>query len=238
MRAHSLQHVWFEDLANVEPWLRRNGHSVTKTQLWNLERLPTPDEFDWLIVMGGPMNIYEENKYNWLVSEKALIRSAIDHGKLVLGICLGAQLIADVLGGRVYKNEHKEIGWHSVKLTAEAKDSPVFKSLPPEFVAFHWHGDTFHLPPGCRQMAQSEGCQNQAFEFDNGRVIGLQFHLESSSASVNRLIQNCGEDLTDGRYVQKADEILSEQKNFKTIEQCMETFLKQMEKNFNKLGVS
>lgn len=237
MRAHFLQHVWFEDSANIEPWLRRNGHSVTKTQLWNLERLPALHEFDWLIVMGGPMNIYEESHYPWLVQEKKFIRGAIDQGKQVLGICLGAQLIADALGGRVYRNEHKEIGWHSVKLTGEAKDSPVFSSLPPEFMVFHWHGDTFYLPPGCRWTAEGEGCTNQALEFDNGRVIGLQFHLESSLASVNRLIQNCGDDLTNGPYIQKAGEILSGQKNFNTIEKYMETFLNQLEKNFSKLGV-
>ena len=230
MRIHSLQHIWFEDLANIELWLRMNGHSVTKTHLWNHERLPSLGEFDWLIVMGGPMNIYEENKYRWLIREKELISRAVAHGKLVLGICLGAQLIADVLGERVYKNECREIGWHPVRLTEGAKGSPVFNVLPREFIAFHWHGDTFYLPPGCKQTAESDGCLNQAFEYDNGRVIGLQFHLESSLWSVRCLIQNCGEELTEGKYVQTADEILSHQEDLQTIEKTMGDFLKQMQR--------
>lgn len=228
MRAHSLQHVWFEDLANIEPWLRKSGHTVSKTHLWNNERLPGLDELDWLIVMGGPMNIYEEKKFGWLVREKEFIRDAITQGKLVLGICLGAQLIADVLGGRVYKNEHKEIGWYPVRLSEAAKESKVLSVLPNEFTAFHWHGDTFNLPSSCKRTAVSEGCLNQAFEYDQGRVIGLQFHLESSLESVRRLIQNCGEDLTKGEYIQTADDILLHQENFRNIERNMGVFLGQM----------
>lgn len=228
MRAHSLQHVWFEDLANIEPWLRKSGHAVSKTHLWNNERLPGLDELDWLIVMGGPMNIYEEKKFGWLVREKEFIRDAITQGKLVLGICLGAQLIADVLGGRVYKNEHKEIGWYPVRLSEAAKESKVLSVLPNGFTAFHWHGDTFNLPPSCKRMATSEGCLNQAFEYDQGRVIGFQFHLESSLESVRRLIQNCGEDLTKGEYIQTADDILLHQENFRNIERNMGEFLGQM----------
>jgi GMP synthase-like glutamine amidotransferase len=228
MRVHSLQHVEFEDLANIEPWLREKGHSVTKTHLWNHESLPPLDPLDWLILMGGPMNIDEDEKYEWLVQEKEFIRAAIARGKLVLGVCLGAQLIADALGGRVYKNGHKEIGWHVVNRTAAAKKSKVLRVLPGQFIAFHWHGDTFDLPPACQLIASSDGCLNQAFEFDHGRVIGLQFHLESTADSIRGLIRNCAGDLTEGRYVQPADEILANLENVRATEPIMKSILNQM----------
>ena len=135
-------------------------------------------DFDWLIILGGPMNIYEEDKYPWLSKEKEFIHQAIASDKIVLGICLGAQLMADVLGGKVQRNVHREIGWFPVKLMPESKASRIFRVLPEEFMALHWHGDTFELPPGAVHTAESQACKNQAFEL--GKAIGLQFHLESS----------------------------------------------------------
>ncbi len=137
MRIHYLQHVPFEDLANIEAWAKKRGHDVSGTMLFQDEPLPALEEFDWLIIMGGPMNIYEHYRYPWIVREKEFIRRSIDADKIVLGICLGAQLMADVLGGKVHRNEHKEIGWFPVRLTADAMRSPVFRVLPEGFVAFH-----------------------------------------------------------------------------------------------------
>lgn len=105
-------------------------------------------DFDWLIIMRGSMNIYEEEKYPWLAVEKKFIARTIESGKIVLGICLGSQLIADVLGGRVSRNKYRELGWFPVTLTKEAKDSPVFSALPARFNVFQWHGDTFKIPQG------------------------------------------------------------------------------------------
>jgi GMP synthase-like glutamine amidotransferase len=169
MRLHSLEHEPFEGLANIEVWAKNRGHSISRTLLFNNEELPDIDDFDWLVIMGGSMNIYEEEKYPWLREEKNFIAEAIAGKKIVLGICLGSQLIADVLGGNVSKNKYKEIGWFPVSLTADAKNSPVFSTLPRKFAAFHWHGDTFKIPPGAVRIAESEGCANQAFEY--GRVI-------------------------------------------------------------------
>lgn len=125
-----LQHVPFEDLVNVTVWAKEKGHSVSGTSLFKGEEFPDVREFDWLIALGGLMNVYEEGRYPWLIREKLFIKRAIKRGKIVLGICLGAQLIADVLGGLVYKNDYKEIGWFPVELTQEALKSRIFSTIP------------------------------------------------------------------------------------------------------------
>ena len=224
MKIHYLQHVIFEDLANIKTWAKDNGHSVSRTKLYLNETLPGMDDFDWLIVMGGPMNIYQDIEYPWLVKEKQFIDEAIKSGKIVLGICLGAQLIADVLGGKVRKNDYKEIGWFPVAKTVEENKTIFSKSLPEEFIAFHWHGDTFDLPPGAIRIAESQCCKNQAFEY-NGKVLGLQFHLESSEISIKRLIENCRDELTEGRYIHSEIEILLNAGYLKEIKQNMNKLL-------------
>ena len=229
MKIHSLQHVPFEDLGNIENWVVSKGHSISRTLLFNGGLPPNTDSFDWLIILGGPMNVYEEIKYPWLAVEKIFIEETIRKGKLVLGICLGAQLIADVLGGQVIKNACKEIGWHPVTLANNAKSSAFFGSLPPKFPAFHWHGDTFSLPPGAKHMAKSKGCKNQAFEYE-GRVVGLQFHLESSLFNIKRLIDNCTSDLEPGKFVQKPAEML-QTKQVREIKTLLEEFLNKMSQN-------
>jgi GMP synthase-like glutamine amidotransferase len=176
MRIHSLEHEPFEGLGNIEVWAKNKGHSITRTLLFKNEKPPKTSDFDWLIIMGGSMNIYEEDKFPWLKAEKEFIAKAIAANKIVLGVCLGSHLIADVLGGKVSKNQYTEIGWFPVSLTREVRDSSIFSSLPGIFSAFHWHGDTFKIPHGVALIAQSVGCANQVFEC--GRAIGLQFHLE------------------------------------------------------------
>ncbi len=237
MRLHYLQHVPFEDLANIEVWAKERNYQISRTRFFEDKRLPQMRSFDWLIIMGGPMNIYEEEKYPWLAKEKKFIEKAIVNKKIVLGVCLGAQLIADIIGGKVYKNNCKEIGWFPVSLTEEAKKSSVFNALPDRFIPFHWHGDTFNLPSGSKRIAQSEGCANQAFEYD-GRVIGLQFHLESSIESINRLIQNCGDELVEGKYIQKPDEMLSQHKNLQEINRIMNMLLDNIEREYGKVDAS
>jgi len=229
MRLHYLQHVPFEDLENIKVWAERKDHSISRTLLFNDERLPDADDFNWLIVMGGPMNIYEDDKYHWLIEEKKFIEKAIANRKIVLGVCLGAQLIADVLGSTVYKNEYKEIGWFPISLTQESRKSALFNTLPDKFTAFHWHGDTFDLPAGATRIAENEGCANQAFEY-NGRVIGFQFHLESSIESINLLLQNCGDEIVEGKYIQTPDEMLSLKHNVQQINSTMDLLLDNMER--------
>lgn len=230
MRIHYLQHVPFEDLANIEAWARSRGHDLSRTLLFSDESLPDISGFDWLIIMGGPMNIYEHDRYPWLVREKEFIRQAIASGKIVLGICLGAQLISDVLGGKVTGNRFREIGWFPVSLTAEGISSSIFSVLPERFVALHWHGDTFSIPPGASRTAGSEACPNQAFVL--GRAVGLQFHLESSKDSIDHLLQNCADELTEGPYVQKPNELAAPTDRFTLIQELMERLLDRIETEF------
>ena len=164
MRIHWFQHVCFEGLGLIEPWLLAHGHTITATRWWAGETAPVGDRFDALIVMGGPMNIYEHEAYPWLVDEKAVIGAAILAGKPVLGVCLGAQLIADVLGGRVTRHTEREIGWWPITPVASpARRDEAGLALPMETTVLHWHGDTFSLPPGAVRMAESAACAQQAF---------------------------------------------------------------------------
>jgi len=208
MRIHCFQHVPFEGPAAFECWARGKGYSFKTTKFYEGETAPQLESLDWLIIMGGPMNIYEEEIYPWLVEEKRFIHHAISLGKTVIGVCLGAQLISDILGGRVIQGAYKEIGWFPITLSAEAMQSDVFGFLPNKITVLHWHGDTFYLPPGAIHLAKSEGCENQAFFYKN-RVLGLQFHLETTQESLEQIAQNSKNDLIDGRYIQSEQEILS-----------------------------
>lgn len=230
MRLHSLEHEPFEGLANIEVWANKKGHNITRTLLFNNEELPEMDDFDWLVIMGGSMNIYEEEKYQWLREEKNFIAEAVAKKKIVLGVCLGAQLVADVLGGKVTQNKYKEIGWFPVSLTEEARNSSIFSSFPITFTAFHWHGDTFKIPYGARRIAESEVCPNQAFEY--GRLIGLQFHLEYSEKSINLMFQNCGDEIVDGKYIQKPDEIVSQNRNVAQTKILLNLLLDNIEREY------
>ncbi len=231
MRLHYLQHVPFEDMATIEAWAKEKGHDISRTLLFEGETPPKPEDFDWLVIMGGPMNVYEDEKYPWLTEEKRFIKRAIEEGKIVLGICLGAQLIADILGGKVDKNDHREIGWHWVSLTPEGSNSEIFGVLPEKFVALQWHGDTFDLPPGAAWTAKSEACENQAFQ--HGKAIGLQFHLEASMESIDDLIKNCSGELSDGgEYVQNEGEILARVDAIPEMNGLMARFLDEMERRY------
>lgn len=205
-------------------WAIRRKHTISSTRLYSGEEPPSVDQFDWLVVMGGPMGAGDADRFPWLTVEKQCIQQSIASGKFVLGICLGAQLIAAVLGGSVFRNEHREIGWHPVRLTSEARESALFSALPNEFAAFHWHGDMFAIPDGCVRMAGSDACANQAFQY-RGRVFAIQFHLESTEENVRSLITCCPEDLRPGLYVQSAGEILSKTENIPSLNILMENFL-------------
>lgn len=207
MRIRCLRHVFFEGGGVLEEWARNRGFSFVHTKLDENEPLPVVESFDLLVILGGPMNVYEEKRYPWLREEKRLIGRGIEAGKKILGICLGAQLIADVLGAKVSANRDREIGWHPVRLCGQAEKSPLVKGIfPEEFAAFHWHGDRFEIPYGALHWAKSSGCEHQAFCY-GPNVFGFQFHLESTPESIEKMLYYCPDDLTEGPYVQNAQAI-------------------------------
>ncbi|MBI2565973.1 MAG: type 1 glutamine amidotransferase [Candidatus Schekmanbacteria bacterium] len=204
MKVHVLQHVAFEGLGSMGPWLRRRGTELSVTRMFAEDPLPAITGIDLLIVLGGPMSVNDEAELPWLVTEKQLVRSAIENGTAVLGVCLGAQLIAGALGAPVFRNPVKEIGWFPVEAIA-ATGEACFR-FPPSLTVFHWHGETFDLPPGAVQLARSQGCENQAFQLGQ-HVIGLQFHLETTPASTRLLMENCRDELVPGPFVQTEEEL-------------------------------
>jgi GMP synthase-like glutamine amidotransferase len=230
MRIHYLQHVPFENPGRILEWADKNKGTVTATHLYKNEALPKVSDFDWLVVMGGPMNIYEDQKYPWLIGEKHLIKEAIEQGKILIGICLGSQLIADVIGGKVVRNKHREIGWFPIVLSEKARLSPAFSFFPENPVVFHWHGDVVaDLPEAAVVIAESEACRNQGFVYQD-RVFGFQFHLENTLPIIEALIENCGDELTEGDYIQQPEVIRSQKAYMLQDNQLMDQFLDQVKK--------
>jgi GMP synthase (glutamine-hydrolysing) len=199
MKLHWLQHVPFEGPGFIGEWARLRGAEIGCTRWFAGDTPPDPDAMDLLVIMGGPMGVHDHKAHPWLVNEKEFIRRAIDSGRHILGICLGAQLIADVLGARVFQGPEKEIGWFPVR---RAENAPPL--LPEELTVFHWHGDTYTLPEGAVRIASSEACENQGYLYGD-RVVALQFHLETTPVSMEALIENCGHELADTPFIQSAE---------------------------------
>jgi GMP synthase-like glutamine amidotransferase len=221
---HWFQHVPFEGLGTIEPWLTARGQAPIVTRLHANDPLPNISAIDWLIVMGGPMGVYDQDRYPWLKDEIAVIGEAIAAGKTVMGICLGAQLIAAALGAKVYPNTQKEIGWFPVTVTDEGRRSRLLRSFPTELPVFHWHGDTFDLPPGGTHLIASAACANQAFSYRD-RVVGLQFHLEVTPAGVDALIDHCGNELVQSLFIQAADQLRAGSDRFDPMHRRMAALL-------------
>ncbi|RPI07033.1 MAG: type 1 glutamine amidotransferase [Ignavibacteriae bacterium] len=224
MNVHYFQHVPYEGLGSLEPWLKSASARITATKFYENTYLPNIRDIDWLIVMGGPMSVNDERRYPWLAAEKKFIADAIANGKIVFGVCLGAQLIARALGARVYPNRHREIGWLPVEGVAPGKTSALGTLIPSPMNAFHWHGETFDLPEHAIHLARSEGCEHQAFCIGD-RVLGLQFHLEATPVMVRLLLDQCPDDLIPGPYVQNGEEMLSNPSRFQSINAVMDAIL-------------
>lgn len=178
MKVLVLRHVPHEHLGTLANSLRAKNIVYDYLNLYEC-KIPniSVDDLSGLVILGGPMNVYETDRYPFLEREDRLIREAIDKNIPVLGICLGAQLIAKSLGAPVTKNREKEIGWYPLRITEEAKRDKLFQYFNTEETVFQWHGDTFQIPKGAIRLAESPLCANQAFRY-NSNVYGLQFHIE------------------------------------------------------------
>ena len=171
--------------------LLQRGARLTIIRLDEDEAVPDPSAYDMLLVMGGVMNVYQEDKYPWLVEETHAISRAVEAGKAVLGVCLGGQLLAKALGAQVHLGAATEIGLTPITLTEAGKSDPLFEDLP-ELEAVEWHDDTFDIPSGAVVLARSEGCAHQAFRF-GPCAYGLQFHPEVSPMMLAEWIKEAGE---------------------------------------------
>ncbi len=187
--------------------------------------MPPADSFAALIVMGGPMGIYDHDEYPWLLAEKSFLKEVVAQGIPTLGICLGAQLLADVLGADVTANWEKEIGWFPVQSTTDMPDS-LASVFPNEMNVFHWHGDTFTLPNDAVCIFESIACKNQAFLYKE-HVLGLQFHLETTRDSAATLIDNCRDELVRSPWIMPEAEMLNRRNDFHTINACMHQLLQE-----------
>lgn len=224
-RAHCLMHVPFEGLGYIENYLVKHEYEITFTQFYNNDFvLPEVKYIDFLVIMGGPMSVYEENDYLWLTQEKAFIRKTIDAGKKVLGICLGSQLIAEVLGAKVYPNNIKEIGWYPIFKTETCNQSTLFADSSNSPVVFHWHGDTYDLPNGCEHLFYSTHCKHQAFVYKNS-VVGLQFHLETTEHLIFGMLEAGKAELTTDVCIQSETEISNSLFNIQTTNLILQNFL-------------
>lgn len=198
MKIHFIQHVAFEYPGYLLHWAQQHKHEISFTKIFETVSFPTSENFDLLIIMGGPMGVYEEEKYEWMKQEKKFIKKSIEEKKKVLGICLGSQFVAEALGSKVYPHTVKEIGWWPVQKTS---NHLLARNLPENFITFHWHGDTFDLPQNAIQLFSSDACAQQGFIFNN-HVAGLQFHMEVMDDLLQNMTEHERDELIADKYVQ------------------------------------
>jgi GMP synthase-like glutamine amidotransferase len=229
MNIHYIQHESYEEPGIISRWADEQGHSISGTHVYRNAAFPPQDTFDWLVIMGGSMNVYEEDRFPWLKEEKAFIRQTVDAGKTVLGICLGSQLLAAVLGGVVTKNPYKEIGWFPLSFYPRIRSHTLFSFLPENPVSFQWHGDTFStLPAGAVPLAESAACGNQGFMFED-RIFAFQFHWECTQQDLEGVVKMCHDELAPAPYVQSGGDILGHPERARENNRWMKEFLSRLE---------
>ena len=233
MRIQLLEHD-VEDFSrtNISFWAAKKGYPVKQTFVCNSEDLPAIDSFDWLMVMGGSPHAWDDQRNPWLQEEKAFLGDALAKDKIILGICFGAQLLAEALGGQIFSHRHKEIGWHEVALNRKGRECFLFQNVPQSFVSFHWHSDHFSLPANCSTLASSKATENQAFVCNGQPVVGLQFHPEYTREMVSYYAQEQSQDWLSDDFVNDKDEVLARTDELPDTYWLMETLLNNMEQEF------
>lgn len=202
MKAWIFQHEPFEEPFAILDWLEDNKFQVSYTHFYKNDPVPQLNELDWLVIMGGSISVNDEKEWPWLVEEKKFIRQCIDSGKMVVGICLGSQLIANALGSKVYRAKNKEIGWFPI--TNEQEKT----GIPSKIKVFHWHGETFDLPEGANLIASSKACKNQIFTHGNN-VLAMQCHLEMTPLAIAGMFDNCSDEIVHAPYIQPIDDMIA-----------------------------
>jgi GMP synthase-like glutamine amidotransferase len=195
MRIHILQHTIETPPGSVLDWLKARGHSFSITRFFAADALPEAKDIDWLIICGGGMGVHDIDRYPWLENEKRLIKAVIERGSVVLGLCLGGQLIAEACGADVRRHAHWEVGWHPVKFEDGC-----------ELTVFQFHQDTFGIPNGATRLASNAICANQGFIYKE-RVVGLQFHPEATETWVRSCASE--REYPAGPHVQTPDQVLA-----------------------------
>lgn len=209
MNIHFIQHVPFLGPGIIKVWAEARDSCISFTRLFDKEKLPDSSSLDALVILGGDLNISGAELTSTQIREKKFIRRCIQQNKLVLGINLGARLIASVLGGRIMPNKIKKIGWYLVNWNSNACRHPMFNFLPFRHLVLYWHKDTYELPSGAVSLAGSSHCRNQAFMYGQN-VLALQFHLELDYKGLEQLIVNHKGDLKErGAHIQSAEHMLS-----------------------------
>ncbi|WP_046242817.1 type 1 glutamine amidotransferase [Hymenobacter terrenus] len=203
-----------EGPGHAADWLHAHGHSLTLTHLFEPEPVfPALADFDGLLILGGAMSVHDEENLPWLRAEKAFIQQVLRAGKVILAICLGAQLVAEALGGEVRPNHAPEIGFWTVRFSSKSLAHPLLRGWPEKATVLHWHLDTFTVPPGAMRVGMSVGCATQGFVWGDG-IIGLQFHPEMTVSMVEQLIEFEGhEHAEEQEFMQTAEQIRAKLKS-------------------------
>lgn len=234
MNLHIIMHESFESPAALEQWAQQRGHAVSYTRLYQGDAFPQNcDGFDFLVIMGGPQSpatTLEECPHFNAQKEIQFIKAAIGQNKIVLGVCLGAQLIGEALGARSDHSPNREIGVFDLTLTEAAKQDPIFKTFPETFPVGHWHGDMPGLTKESQVLATSAGCPRQIVRY-SPCVYGFQCHFEFTPEAIEGMIQNCGQELvTDKPYIQSAQQLRHH--NYSGINERLFKFLDCLIRNF------
>lgn len=234
MKLHIVIHEYFESPGAIEKWANDQHHEISYTRLDEGDTLPTKcSDFDFLIVLGGPQSpatTKDECAHFDSQKEQALIKAAIDAGKLVLGVCLGAQLMGEALGARFEHSPHREIGVFDISLTDDGADDPIFSRFPKQFPVGHWHGDMPGLTADAKVLATSAGCPRQIIRYAPN-AYAFQCHFEFTRESIEAMLQCCAHDLdAESDYIQGADAIMAHDYNF--INEYLFVFLNQFQQGY------
>ncbi|AXH99820.1 type 1 glutamine amidotransferase [Sporosarcina sp. PTS2304] len=235
MRICILQHEKLVAPGFIEEWIISRNHEMQVIRVDRGDEYPSLEDFEMLIILGGQAGAYEENKYPWIIQEKNWIQSVIDSGKFIFGICLGAQLLADVYGKNVRKAEYKEIGWWPISFRQTCNSHALLEGLPNEISFFQFHQDTFDLPDEAVLQASNEAFENQAFTIGEG-ILGIQFHPEIDEKYLQRILDKFGDTFERSCYIQDKEEINFKQtciQSKRYLFQILDNFETLLEKNSN-----